>query len=270
MDVKGQTRARRHRAQTGVVTVGEYLQLVSDHLSDDQPKSSWHRELAEFPDLVQRLDVRDHVISTKLATCEHVFFTFAEMVALHRFVKKHLGLLRYGPAHEHNETPEDILRDRSSLYLGPHDAPSRRSRRVEVPELAAIRIEHIEVWRKTIRTQSRTGHWYQRRLRCDETSGCTGNPNGRRVPCLNTGKAFRAIRAGFAWDPSTGLGREVYRCPRCGSLFNLGEAPRPDLSQLAAELGLHDTRGDGVAPDSPGTHPPKGDGSRAASDPGAE
>jgi hypothetical protein len=231
--------------------MGEYLQLVTDTLTDTQLRELLTRELAGYPRLLEQLSLDQRTISTKLATCEHVFFTFEEMAALFRFIRKYAGVLRYGPSHEYNETPEDILRDRSSLYLGPFDQrPSRRSTRQVNPDLAST-IEHNEVWRKTQRTLSKNGRWYQRKIRRDEASGVPGNPNGYRMACPNVGLPFRALRVGFAWDASTGMGREIYRCRSCATLFNLGETPTPHLADLAAQLNSHDpvlTPHDGTVP----------------------
>ncbi|MDA8116084.1 MAG: hypothetical protein M0000_01645 [Actinomycetota bacterium] len=242
--------------------MGEYLQLVTDTLTDTQLHELLARELAAYPRLLEQFFVGQRTISTKLATCEHVFFTFEEMVALFRFIEKHTGVLRYGPDHEFNETPEDILRDRSSLYLGPFDQRlSRHSTRQVDPELAST-IEHNQVWRKTKRTLSKNGRWYRRKVRRHETSGVPGNPNGYRTACPNSSRQFRALKVGFAWDASTGMGREIYRCRACKALFNLGETPATHLADLAAQLNSHASVPSPQAVTGSGSHPPPGDGSR--------
>ena len=238
--------------------MGEYLQLVTDTLTHTQLRTLIARELAGYPQLLERLSVDQRTISTKLATCEHVFFTFEEMVALFRFIRKSSGVLRYGPNHDFNATPEEILRDRSSLYLGFPDQPLARGATYLVnPELAA-KIEHNEVWRKTRRTLSKSGRWYQRKVRRDETSGIPGNRNGYLRACPNAGRPFRAFKVGFAWDASTGMGRDIYRCRSCKTLFNLGEMPTPHLADLKAQLAAHTpapTPHDGTMPCVPASQP---------------
>jgi len=216
--------------------MGEYLELVTDSLSDNQLRAMLVQELAGYPGLLSQLHVGQRTISTKLATCEHVFFTFEEMVALYRFIRKHADVLRYGPSHEYNATPDEILRDRSSLYLGPFGQTPARTARQFVDAELIHRIEHAKVWRKTKHTLSKNGRWYHRRVRRDETSGIAGNPNGYRTECPATSRPFRAITAGFAWDASTNQGRRIYRCPSCDVLFNLGETPTPEFADLARQL----------------------------------
>lgn len=232
--------------------MGEYLQIVANDLTEDQLRSLVATELAECPGLAEQLDITGNTISTKLATCEHVFFTFEEIVALSQLVRKHTGVLSYGLRHEYNETPEDILMDRSSLYLGPHDQARPRAHGHLVPADVAPRVQHSRVWRKTKRTLSRNGRWYQRKVRRDETSGVPGNRNGYQTDCRFAARTFRANREGFAWDASTNRGRKIYSCPCCHALFNLGEAPTPHLADLAAQLTERQALAGGPTPGMPG------------------
>jgi hypothetical protein len=181
--------------------------------------------------LVPRLDVRDHQVSTKLATCNDVFMSFDEMVSLYRLA--HSGPFRYGPGHACNARPEDILRDWSSLYLGPWPRDDTKKPTVLISQDLNDDVDHHEVWRRTKQVQRKDGTWYHRQLSQEETGG---NPNGRRVPCPNSDRPFRAAKVGFAWNAEHNIGRDLYRCKPCGRLFNAGEYDTPRYAELAEEL----------------------------------
>lgn len=215
--------------------MGEYLQLVAPSLNEAQLRQLLAQGLGEHPELLARLEVQGQTVATKLATCNHVFFAFEELVALNRFITAHGRLLEYGPNHRNNDTLAQILRRRESIYFQRHDR-STRAQTVLVPQEKAIQIEHSKVWRKTKKTLSRNGKWYRRKLRPDETSGVRGNPNGYRVTCPNQGMAFKATEVAFGWDAATNQGRRIFQCPACKTLFNLGEHPTPEHAQLARDL----------------------------------
>jgi hypothetical protein len=202
--------------------VGEYLDLrtnlraeeITDYLAAHVPAP-----------LAERLDVGDGRVETKLATGHHVHTTFDEMVALYRLVRD--GPFHYGSGHETNDTPEDLLRSRASLYLGALDQGLPLPR-VLITGDVLDDLDHAVVWRRTARTQSKNGTWYYRPIR---------HGNGYRARCPNdTGEPFRALEAGFAWDAATNHGRKLYRCPPCGIILTLGEYPTPYYEELHREL----------------------------------
>ncbi len=221
--------------------MGEYLDLrstlnnaeISDYLHDHLPEN-----------LASRLDVADSRVMTKLATCTDVHTTFDEMVALHALARN--GPFHYGPGHEYNATPDELLKTWACLYLGPWEERNARKPTAPISQEFSEGLDHGHVWRRTKKVQSEDGRWYHRKLRPDETSGGRGNPNGRRVPCPNDGQAFHAAKVGFAWDYEHNLGRDLYRCKPCGTLFNTGEYETPQYADLASMLSSPD--------DIPGQH----------------
>lgn len=214
----------------GARCIGEYLDLVVNGLDDRAIDALLRREL---PSLADRLDVRAGRISTKLATCNEVFFTFDQVAGLYWFVQGHAGLVSYGPGHAYNATPEQLLMDRASLYLGSfHERTLKGRPRKRVTPEAAADIEHGTIWRKTRRVQSASGRWYYQ-----APPAVAGRPRGFLAPCPNKGGTFWACEVGAAWDYKENRGRAIYRCSPCGALFNLGERATPEYAALAAALG---------------------------------
>jgi DNA repair protein RadC len=216
--------------------MGDYLELITNSISDDGLAALLDQELGEHPGLRRRLHLQDGTVSMKLATNEDVDLTFDEMVALYWCIQRHQDILEYGPRHEYNATPEQILKARSSLYLGAREERGTRKTTVRIPQECSAEIEHESIWRKTKKIQSNNGRTYYRKVKPDETSHGRGNPNGYRAPCPNTNKGFRALEVGFAWNWETNQGRTLYRCPPCGVLFNRGEYDTPELAALADAL----------------------------------
>jgi len=216
-----------------VIKLGEYLELLANGLSNDEIRSCVHDELSG---LEQRLDIHNRSITTKLATCNDVFFTFDEMKQLFEFITNHGDAFAYGPSHDYNATPEEILKTWSCLYLGPWEERNARKPTVLIDRDFNGILKHRPVWRRTKKVQSKNGNWYYRPLRPDETSGVRGNSNGRKVPCPNEEGTFRAAKVGFAWDYERNLGRDLYRCRPCGTLFNTGEYETPEYEALSQAL----------------------------------
>lgn len=184
--------------------------------------------------LAARLDVRDGCVATMLAVGNDVHTTFDEMAALYWLVRD--GPFRYGPGHEYHATPDDLLQTWTCLYLGPPE-DRRSGRRVLLAGDVLDDLAHNAVWRRTKRTLSRHGTWYYRKVRRDESTGVRGNPNGYQVACPNdTGFPFRVLEAGFSWEATTNCGRNLYRCPPCGMLFDLGAYDTPQYAGLARAL----------------------------------
>jgi len=215
--------------------MGEHLELITNGLDDAAISSLLERELGDHPGMLRQLTVKDHRVTTLLAIGNEIFLTFKDMVALHELVERS-EQLRYGPSHEYNATPAELLMTRSCCYLGPWEARERRTPRVLIPAEVNEDLEHLHVWRKTKKVQSRHGTWYYRTLRPDETSGVRGNRNGRQEFCSNDEGAFTASKAGFAWNYARNVGRDLYRCRPCGMLFNMGEHATPAYEQLADAL----------------------------------
>ncbi|HOC43261.1 MAG TPA: hypothetical protein PKJ99_09660 [Thermoanaerobaculales bacterium] len=215
--------------------MGEYLELVTT-LSNHDLGALLEQELGQHPRLLKRLQLTDGTVTTKLATCNDVFLTFDDMVALYWLIRSHHDVLRYGPTHAHNSTPEEILRDRTSLYLGPWEERGKTRKRVTVPVSLSGLIEHRNVWCPTMKTLSKNGTVYDRTIRRDETRGVSTNPAGYYAPCPKREKRFTAYEVGFAWDASTNNGRTIYQCPPCGTLFNMGERETPEYENLARAL----------------------------------
>ncbi len=211
--------------------MGEHLDLRST-LSNAEISDYLHDHLPEK--LASRLDVADGRAMTKLATCTDVHTTFDEMVALYDLARN--GPFFYGPGHEYNATPDELLKTWACLYLGPWEERNARKPTALISREFSEELDHHQVWRRTKKVQSKNGTWYHRKLRPDETSGVRGNPNGRQAPCPNEGRAFRAAKAGFAWDYEHNLGRDLYRCRPCGTLFNTGEDETPQYAALHREL----------------------------------
>lgn len=215
--------------------MGEYLELVTT-LSDHDLGALLEQELGQHPQLLKRLQLKDGTLTTKLATCNDVFLTFDDMVALYWFIHSHHDVLRYGPTHAHNSTPEEILRDRTSLYLGPWEERGRQKPRVSVPDEFFENIEHRSVWHPTIKTRSMHDTWYCRKITPVETGGVSNYSAGYYAPCPNREDPSTAYEAGYAWDASTNHGRTIYQCPPCGALFNMGEHETPQYEDLARAL----------------------------------
>jgi hypothetical protein len=156
-----------------------------------------------------------------LATCEEVFFTFEEMIRLNAFIVECKKFLVYAPEQEGNSTPIEILKDKHSLYLGTWKQDERKKDLVKVTKVKDLK--HYEVWKKWKKVTSKTGKTYYRKYRGDECSGCFNNGNGKKFPCPNSGKQFKAYKVGFAYDHSTQKGRDLYTCPVCEVTFNQGE-----------------------------------------------
>jgi hypothetical protein len=211
--------------------MGEYLELRST-LSNEEIRDYLTQQLPAT--LAARLEVADQRVLTKLATGCHVHTTFEEMVALYELGEN--GPFELGLSHEYNATPEEILSTWASLYLGPWNELHSKKPTALIPRAFGEELEHSSVWRRTKKVQAKNGTWYHRKLRPDETDGGNGNPNGRRVPCPNDGRGFRAEKVGFAWDYEHNLGRDLYRCKPCGFLFNTGEYDTPQFAALAVSL----------------------------------
>jgi len=214
--------------------MGEHLDLIS-HLNTGGITTFLEHELRSHPRLLRQLTVEEHRVTTLLAIGNEVFHTFKDMVALYELVERS-DALEYGSGHEYNATPAELLMTRSCCYLGPLEDRGGRAPRVLIPAEVNEDLEHLHVWRKTKRVRSRNGTWYHRKLRPDETSGVRGNPNGRREYCPNDDGAFTATKAGFAWDYTRNVGRDLYRCQPCVVVFNMGERATPAYAHLADAL----------------------------------
>lgn len=190
-----------------------------------------------LPRMIEELNVHCGEISTKLATCEEVFFTFPEMVALYNFIREHKTFFVYGENHSYNMTPEQILKDRKSLYIGAFQRGlEKRKLDTVVPEAISKQIEHYECWQKYFKTVSKNGKTYYKKVAKSQTDGCYGNSNGKQIPCKNHAVEFKASKSGFAWDWETNKGRTLYNCPKCKVTFNMGENPTPDYAHIAKQL----------------------------------
>lgn len=196
--------------------MGEYLDLLLPGTDDDI------RELltTALPGLHERLDIHDGRVSTKLATCNDIFFTLDEMATLYRFIRNR-NAIAYGPRTQHNNTPEVILTDRSSLYLGSwEERQQEKQPRVAVPAALADGIEHRTRWQPTETTPTEE----------------EALPRGVFVPCPHAGQPFTASEVGHAWDWQRNRGRTIYQCPGCETLFNMGEYDTPQYADVAALL----------------------------------
>lgn len=71
-----------------VVGMGEYLDLVTETLSESDLVALVDRELGRHPGMCDQLEIRDGGITTHLATGNDVYFTFEQMVALYWFIKR--------------------------------------------------------------------------------------------------------------------------------------------------------------------------------------
>jgi len=213
--------------------MGEYLELLTDTLTDDEIKRLLARELAGQPDLLDGLHVAKRSITTKLATCNDVFFTFDALTSLYWFRRRHDDAFRYGPSHAYNATLEAILRDPTSLYLGPWEGRNKRGKPARVPATIATEVDHYPVWRTE--TGNRAGH--NRTVRPDDTTAASGASNRVECPCPNSRRTtFTAYEAGYAWNWETNQGRTLYRCRPCGRLFNMGAYDTPEYAGLAEAL----------------------------------
>ena len=222
-----------------MIKLGEYLELLANGLSNDEIRSCVHDELSG---LEQRLDIHDGRITTKLATCTDVFFTFDEMKQLHEFIANHKDTFTFGPNHDYSATPEETLKTWACHFLGPWVKRDKKKPTVLIPRDFNQDLEHRLVWRRTKKVQSKIGNWYHRPFRPGETSGVRGNPDGRQVPCPNDDGPFRAAKVGFAWDYEHNLGRDLCRCRPCGTVFNTGEYETPKYDALAQALRKSDKR----------------------------
>jgi len=214
--------------------MGEYLHLI---VSPKQ-QAIVRQELRQFPRLQASMIPECGEIRFKLSTCESVFWTLDEMIALWFVIKRHS--LRYGPGHQFNATPGQLLRCRQSQYLGghAHDQSINTSaelyeysgitqRRTKVSLDIASQITHYPAHRKTEKVISRNGRPYWRRVK--------GN-RYRSVTCSNTSRSFSAAVVGLGWDYKTCSVRLIHRCPDCGVHFNTGEYYDDSYRFAAVEL----------------------------------
>lgn len=182
--------------------MGEYLELapVDKKMTDEAISAFCAKHLTAS--LFAKMQICEGRISCKLATCEQVFFSLPEMLEIEGFIKMNPDKFAYSEKMEYNAKPIQILKSRASIYLSNFGAKKRKKTKLVKP-CAAV---HSKVWRKTSHT------------------------------CPNAGKEFRAKIEGAAWDYKKNMKRTIYKCPKCGRLFNQGEEYAPELAIIAASL----------------------------------
>lgn len=186
-----------------------------------------------FPRLRRELYVNNGEIETKLATCEECFFTFDEIVALYKFIKSFRKVLVYGERQQYNSSPEDLLRDRATLYMGGFNRRGTNNVKKVLLTKNVKGLDHYKVWRRYEKVTSKTGKEYYKKIPKSETYG---NPNGKQFPCPNQNKRFLAYPSGFAWDYKINKGRDLFTCPKCHATFNQGEFCTAKYKWLSEDL----------------------------------
>ncbi len=221
------------------MNMGEYLKLITKKEIDETKVKEIIKEyFKDYPRLIIDLWISPNgSISTKLATCEEVFFSFDEMIKIYLFIEEKKDIFQYGEEQSFSWIPEQFLKDRKSLYKGTFSIwnDNKNISKVKIKKYVKS-LDHYKVWRKTIKTISKSGKTYWKRVPKYETSGCIGNPNGISLDCPNKNKSFNAFKSGFAWNVKTNKGRRLYTCPLCSATFNQGEFKTPQYKWLQEKL----------------------------------
>ncbi len=232
--------------------MGEYLRLVSKEgfkfrqdpqkfgsakikLVDKRIKLLVKKYFKNFPNVIEDLQVINGEIHTKLATCETIFFTFEEILAIQSFIEKYEKFFTLDM--EGNSTPLEILNNRTSLYLGRYNS-KKKVIKLKVADKNGI--EHSTIWKKGRIVKSKNKKLYWKKFTGSETSGCSNNPNGKLFPCPYNGlETFKVSVEGFGYDLQKNRGRDLYRCVKCNTLFNNGEYPiKREILLKKAEVSL--------------------------------